>query len=201
MDEYLKLTEIIDWKHHSILEKAKAFSNQRGDVYTISKHCFEWVRDNIKHSRDFCLNPVTCKASEVLKHLTGYCYAKNHLLVALLRANSIPSGFCYQRLSRDDNGPPFVLHGLTAIYLSKIGWYRVDPRGNKEGVNAQFEPPKEHLAFHINLEGEADLPEVWSDPLPVIVNLLQNSKTYNQVWENLPDVEIIHELTKRWGRY
>lgn len=25
-------------------------------------------------------NPVTCRASEVLVHGTGYCYAKSHLL-------------------------------------------------------------------------------------------------------------------------
>ncbi|WP_338430147.1 transglutaminase domain-containing protein [Synechococcus elongatus] len=37
----------------------------------------------------------------MLEYRTGYCYAKSHLLVALLRACSIPAGFCYQRLSFD----------------------------------------------------------------------------------------------------
>jgi len=39
------------------------------------------------------MNPVTCKASDVLIYGTGYCYAKSHLLAALLRANAIPAGF------------------------------------------------------------------------------------------------------------
>lgn len=34
-------------------------------------------------------------ASDVLKHRTGYCYSKNHLLAALLRVNKIPTGLCY----------------------------------------------------------------------------------------------------------
>lgn len=195
MKEYLKSTEVIDWKHPYVSEKAKSLSQQGRDVYSIAKYCFEWVRDNIKHSYDFSQNPVTCKASEVLEHCTGFCFAKSHLLVALLRANSIPSGLCYQRLSRDDNGPPFTLHGLVAVYLPEVGWYRIDPRGNRDGIDAQFAPPKEKLAFHIKFKGEADLPEIWSDPLSIVVNSLRNYHSYEQVWENLPDIEIIHELT------
>jgi len=75
------------------------------------------------------MNPVTLKASEVLENKTGFCYAKSHLLAAFLRANRIPSGLCYQRLSVYENGPPFCLHGLNAVFLPGIGWYRIDARG------------------------------------------------------------------------
>jgi transglutaminase-like putative cysteine protease len=98
------------------------------------------------------------------------------LLAALLRANSIPSGFCYQRLSRDDNGAPFVLHGLNAVYLPETGWYRIDARGNKEGVKAQFTPPKEQLAFAVNIDGEIDFPQILSGPLPIVIEVLKNIK-------------------------
>ncbi|MGR9116882.1 MAG: transglutaminase-like domain-containing protein, partial [Gammaproteobacteria bacterium] len=144
----------------------------------------------IKHSNDFKLNPVTCKASDVLKYKTGYCYAKSHLLAALLRANGIPAGLCYQRLTIENNKPPFCLHGLNAVHLPEIGWYRIDARGNKEGVEANFTPPKENLAFPIMVEGEADFPEIWSEPLPDVVSILDQSKTYEEVANNLPDVEI-----------
>ncbi|MEZ0154964.1 MAG: transglutaminase family protein [Candidatus Reddybacter sp.] len=49
------------------------------------------MRDQISHSLDSQQNPVTYRASSVLEYGTGYCYAKSHLLVALLRANSIPA--------------------------------------------------------------------------------------------------------------
>jgi transglutaminase-like putative cysteine protease len=38
--------------------------------------------------------------------------------------------------------PPFCLHGLNAVYLEDFGWYRIDARGNKTGVAAQFTPPQ-----------------------------------------------------------
>jgi len=43
---------------------------------------------------------VTCSASEVLREGTGICFAKSHLLAALLRAVGIPAGLCYQVYQR-----------------------------------------------------------------------------------------------------
>ncbi|MCG8038799.1 MAG: transglutaminase family protein [Candidatus Thiodiazotropha taylori] len=190
MKEYLASTDLIDWKHPDILRKAKALSQGLGDQAAIAKACFEFVRDKIKHSNDFKLNPVTCKASDVLKHKTGYCYAKSHLLAALLRANGIPAGLCYQRLTIEDDKPPFCLHGLNAVYLREFGWYRIDARGNKEGVEAQFTPPREQLAFPVVVQGEADFSEVWSEPLMEVVRVLTESETYQEVADNLPDIDI-----------
>ena len=167
MQEYLHSTEIIDWEHPKIQKLAKELALEAEGPVEITKRCFEWVRDEIYHSHDYCLNPITLKASEVLEAGTGYCYAKSHLLAALLRANGIPTGLCYQRLSRDENGEPFCLHGLNAVYLPDIGWYRIDARGNKKSVNAQYAPPEEILAYEIKVEGEADLPEIWADPYPL----------------------------------
>ena len=193
MQDYLRATEIIDWDHPDVLKKAKEISGNLKNPVEISRLCFEWVRDEILHSYDHKMDPVTLKASEVLEHRTGYCYAKSHLLAALLRANSIPAGLCYQRLSRDDNGAPFCLHGLNAVYLPGTGWYRIDARGNKKGVDARFTPPIEQLAFDIKLRDEADLPEIWPDPLPVVVKVLEKYTGYQDVFENLPDIPLIQK--------
>ena len=190
MNIYLQLSEFIDWQSSNIVSKAKELSHGLSTPEDITRRCFEFVRDEIKHSCDFKLNPVTCKASDVLKHGTGYCYAKSHLLAALLRANKIPAGLCYQRLSMSDTAS-FCLHGLNAVYLEKFGWYRVDARGNKHDVTADFCPPVEKLAYPITIQGEADLPEIWSEPLPVIIEVLQKAKTFQDVADNLPDVELI----------
>ena len=136
---------------------------------------------------------MTCSASEVLREGSGYCYAKSHLLAALLRANGIPAGLCYQRLSRDGKGEPHSLHGLNAVHLPEFGWYRVDPRGNREGVDARFTPPVEHLAFSVSLPGEADLPEIWADPLPVVVETLRTHETVDALWEHLPDITLLKQ--------
>jgi transglutaminase-like putative cysteine protease len=191
MDKYLASSDVINWEHPDILAKAGELSGESNDSTMVAKACFEYVRDEIKHSGDFELNPVTCRASDVLKHKTGYCYARTHLLAALLRANKIPAGLCYQRLTIADNKPPFCLHGLNAVYLPEYGWYRVDARGNKSGVDTAFSPPIEKLAYSVTTEGEANLPEIWPQPIPDVVRVLEGSSDYLEVAENLPDIELL----------
>jgi len=189
MDQYLKSTEIIDWEHPGIVQCAKDVTASHSNALSASQACFEWVRDRISHSGD-CNAPVTtCSASEVLKQGTGWCFSKSHLLAALLRANKIPAGICYQRLRYDDNG--FTLHGFNAVYLPEFGWYRIDARGNKLGVDAQFCPPEEKLAFLPELDGEVTLPEIWPDPVPVVVKCLKNNDGWEKVVANLPDNDLI----------
>ncbi len=189
--EYQKNTTIINWKHPEIIKLAKELFKNCTSEHDFILKSFEYVRDQIKHSWDYKENPVTCIASEVLEFKTGYCYAKSHLLAALLRTQKISTGFCYQRLSLNDNGAPYSLHGLNAVYLSGFGWYRIDARGNKQGVNAQFSPPNEHLAFTPIDKYEKDLPEIWSDPLPVVIDALIKYKNIKDLHANLPDIQLI----------
>jgi transglutaminase-like putative cysteine protease len=186
MDQYLSSTEIIDWKYPAILSKAESLA---GDSLTdTARRCFEFVRDEILHSYDHRLNPVTCRASEVLQYGTGYCYAKSHLLAALLRASGIPAGMCYQRLGGYGAPGSYCLHGLNAVYLPNVGWYRIDARGNKPTINAHFSPPVEQLAFLISDRGESDIPGIWSDPLPAVVEALWAHATYDTLADHLPDL-------------
>ncbi|WP_321404387.1 transglutaminase family protein [Maridesulfovibrio sp.] len=191
MKQYLKCSKYIDYSDSGVLRLLESLELSGLEDEYVAKKCFEWVRDNIKHSADYKMNPVTCKASDVLRHRTGYCFAKSHLLVALLRASEIPAGLCYQRLSLAGGGAPFCLHGFVAVHLNKYGWYRIDPRGNKAGVDAQFNPPIEQLAFTTLLKEEAVLPEIWPEPHPLVVQVLEKYNTYDAVYENLPDIEII----------
>ncbi|MFN3153046.1 transglutaminase-like domain-containing protein [Bremerella sp.] len=191
MHQYLESSEHIDWNAPEVSSKAKSLAFGAVAPENVAENCFVFVRDQIKHSWDYECNPVTCKASEVLKYGTGYCYAKSHLLAALLRANGIPAGLCYQRLTISNDRPPYCLHGLNAVYLKDHGWYRLDARGNKEGVSAEFCPPVERLAFPIVSVGEADLPEIWASPIEPVIELLQTRKTYQEVANNLPDIELL----------
>jgi hypothetical protein len=190
MKAFLEATPIIDFDNPAITALAKSLLTKT-ESETI-KNCFEWVRDNIKHSGEFKLNPVTYKASDVLKHKTGFCFAKSHLLASLLRSNDIPTGFCYQCLSMDALGAPFCLHGLNAVFLKDLNaWYRLDPRGNNTQVNAQFCPPKEQLAFPVNLKKETDYFEVCAEPLPEVISLLKTSMTYEDVFDQLPSTAMV----------
>src|SRR5690349_4342018 len=159
MKPYLDRSEVIDHDHPQVAAKAAELAARCDSRTAVAQRCFEFVRDAILHSADHQRDPVTCKASEVLQHGTGYCYAKSHLLAALLRANGIPAGLCYQRLLVEPDAPggtACCLHGLNAVHLGQHGWYRVDPRGNKPGVAAEFCPPLERLAFPVVGVAERD---------------------------------------------
>ena len=58
-------------------------------------------------------------------------------------------------------------------------------------MDAQFTPPVERLAFPVRLAGQADLPEVWVEPLPVVVAALRSHDTYEALAAGLPDVPVI----------
>ena len=185
--EFLDSTDVVDWYHPDVCRTAWLLASGTRDPQRVARRCFEWVRDEIEHSIDFGRSEVTCRASQVLAHGTGFCYAKSHLLAALLRARGIPAGFCYQRLSINGDGPPFSLHGLNAVLLPDHGWYRIDARGNRADVDAQFTPPVERLAFALEHEGEEDLPGIYAEPLDVVVAALTRYDSVRVVYATLPD--------------
>ena len=85
MNTYLSPGTYIDSDHPEVAQKAAGLADGCVSKDDIVKRCFEFVRDEIAHSRDHQHSVVTCKASDVLREGTGYCYAKSHLLAALLR--------------------------------------------------------------------------------------------------------------------
>lgn len=191
LDAYLAASEYIDFDHPLVLAKAAELAEGAQSEHELVDRCFRFVRDRIEHSWDHRRNPVTRRASEALVHGTGYCYAKSHLLAALLRANGVPAGLCYQRLSVGESGPPYCLHGLNAVWLSHHGWYRIDARGNKPGVSAEFAPPVERLAFHVREGEERDFSEVLPTPLDVVIRALEAYDDVADVIEHLPDATSI----------
>lgn len=189
---YLQSSEVIDFEQaegEKIRKTADEIWECSKDEVAYIKNTFEYVRDKIGHSRDIRGNIVTCKASEVLAAREGICLAKSHLLAALLRYKGVPTGFCYQRLILNDKTAPYlILHGLNGVYIESLNkWIRLDARGNKPGVDAQFSLYKEQIAFPIRPEkGEEDIPIVFAVPDENVVKALTEYKTLEDLWVNLP---------------
>lgn len=187
MHEFLHPTAIIDSTHPAIVAAAAEIAGAAIDDEEIARRCFEWVRDSVRHSSDHPIPTVTCTASDVLRHRVGFCYAKSHLLAALLRARGIPAALCYQRLALDDTASSFCLHGLVAVHLQRHGWYRIDPRGDKPGISSGFTPPVERLPYPLNLPGERDVPGRFPDAMACVVATLRHYPTAAEVRAHLPD--------------
>ncbi|MCG9890907.1 MAG: hypothetical protein MH252_07515 [Thermosynechococcaceae cyanobacterium MS004] len=49
MEEYLKVSEVINWQHPEVMEYAKQIASGFKTPMAIAKACFEWVRDEIYH--------------------------------------------------------------------------------------------------------------------------------------------------------
>lgn len=190
LKDYLQETDIIDCSHPSIINAGRKLFGQGQSDLEKSKTAFEFVRDCIHHSWDIQHTRVTCIASDVLKWKEGICYAKSHLLAALLRSQGIPAGFCYQRLMLFDTPEKgYCLHALNAIFIRQLHkWIRLDARGNKKGIDAQFSTDREILAFSVHDRlGEKDYPVIYSHPHPSTVNaLLKNDDALNMYLHHLP---------------
>lgn len=154
-EDYLKeLPPVIQFNSPLMQEKIHFIKSKASRNRERAKLAFEIARDEIAHNFDTKSDTITINAEDVLKNKEGICFAKSHLLVGLLRGMGIPAGFCYQKVLRKgtvESG--HALHGLNAIYLPETGWFRVDPRGNRPGIDAQFITDKEKLAYPIRPEG------------------------------------------------
>ena len=189
VQDYLAYTDIIDFEHPDIKKEATRLAGNSQSSFELLKNTYEFVRDAIYHSADIEGKTVTCKASEVLYAKEGICYAKSHLLAALLRHNGIPTGFCYQVLSSQVTPEaPFVLHGLVAVFLEdEQKWFRLDARGNKKGIDAQFSTTQEKLAYVAHPDkGEEDILTVFVAPDANVIYALTTFKKLDDLWQNLP---------------
>ena len=175
MDRYLGETPLLDVGHPAIQDCANSLVGQGACEYGVVRAAFEFVRDKIAHSWDIQSHRVTASASDVLRHREGICYAKSHLLAALLRARGVPCGLCYQKLTLGDTPETgYCVHALNAVYLSgERRWVRLDARGNKPGIDARFSLTEELLAFPTREHlGEKNYERIYAEPHTAIVRAL-----------------------------
>lgn len=185
LEDYLEETEEVDWSHPSIKKQVTDLSSASLSEEDFVRRAYEFVRDEISHSWDIQSSRITRIASEVLLYKEGICYAKSNLLCAILRCYGIPAGFCYQRLTLGDTPDTgYCLHALNAVYLKALKrWIRLDARGNKPGVQAEFSLAGEKLAFPIREEySEVDYPVIYKRPNAKTMDTLKQNSNGRQMY-------------------
>jgi len=126
-EKYLEYNNIIDYTSKNVSDLAELLFAESENFLDYIKNVYEYVRDRISHSADAGEDVITCSASEVLAAGHGICFAKSHLLAALLRKKGIPCGFCYQRLILDDEtAQVLIYHGLNGVYLDELAQLYVE---------------------------------------------------------------------------
>ncbi|MET8846483.1 transglutaminase family protein [Amycolatopsis sp. NPDC004625] len=168
LSDYLTADAVIDHDHPSIHALIATLHPADDNPTARAEAAFLFVRDEVEHVIDAGDPHVTWRASDVLRERVGICHAKAHLLAALLRAQGIPAGFCYQELS--------ALHGLNAVYLHGR-WSRLDARGNRTGAGGEFSLDAEKLAWPVDAaRGERDHPQIHPAPAAVVVDFLMTAE-------------------------
>lgn len=198
LNDYLECSEVIDCENLEIQEIANKLSRNIKNEIDLIRTVYEFVRDEIRHSSDAGESNVTWKAADVLKYKHGLCFANSHLLAAILRSLDIPTGFCYQKLEFESG---FGLHGLNAVYVKSIHkWIRLDPRGNENGINAQFSLDKEILAYNVNEgKGEFDFPIIYAEPDKKVIEILKSSQDLDEAIGKVTGVNWLQELMRIYG--
>ena len=190
IEDFLVETKYVDFNHPTVKVLAERLKAESSDELLLIEASFLYVRDKIQHSWDAQDKRVTVSASDVLREGVGICWAKANLLAALLRANHIPSGFSYQRLTLGDTvDTGYCIHAMNTVFVSSLNkWIRLDARGNKEGVEAEFSTEEEKLAFHIVSEGEVDYHDNHAEPDIKLMQLLEESEDALDMYlHHLPD--------------
>ncbi|MFF4344648.1 transglutaminase family protein [Kitasatospora sp. NPDC001540] len=185
LSAYLAADEVVDHDHPAIV--ALAAQLRQDDPVRTAEAVFEHVRDRIDHSADIGRWSAAYRASDVLAAGNAICHGKSHLLAALLRANGIPAGLCYQKLD--------VLHGLNGVLLPGTSWWvRLDGRGNRNGADGHFAttPAQERPAWTNDPAlGEHHYTTVYATtPQPLLAALrtaVPNSTGYGYLPREMPD--------------
>ena len=199
IDAYLTHTDVIDVQDQVVQTLITDIRSHADSDLDRAQTAFEYARDRIRHSFDVDGEAVTIRASAVLAQHEGICFAKAHLLAALLRGLGIAAGFCYQRVTR--RGSPesgYALHGLNAVYFRDLHrWVRLDPRGDKPGVHSEFSLGEEKLAYTIHPElDEVDYPYVFADPLQAVVQAMEQSSDCKELFYARPPEISIEDIAR-----
>jgi transglutaminase-like putative cysteine protease len=137
MEEYIRPTYFVDFDTPAVARVAKEIvsASDPDDKTDMAIKMFYFVRDKIPYRVLWGLpTRKYLKASETLSRGFGFCIPKAILLVALARANGIPSRLHYadiinhlasENLQKAMGTKLFVFHGYAELYLDGE-WFKVD---------------------------------------------------------------------------
>jgi len=185
---FLQEDYYVDYSSGIIRSKASELFSENMTDLEKAKAAYSFVRDKISHSFDCDAEIITARASDVLLHKTGICHAKANLLAALLRSQSIPTGFCFEHITlADDDSLGYCVHAFNAVLLNKK-WIKLDARGNKQGVNAEFSDDEPILAYPIRKEyDEYFFDGVFANSHKETMQMLEKAKSLQDIMDNIPE--------------
>jgi transglutaminase-like putative cysteine protease len=188
LEIFLQEDQYIDYSSKTIQNKVIELFTSDMTKIKKTKVAYEFVRDEIPHSFDCNAKIIVAKASDVLLYKTGICHAKANLLAALLRSQGIPTGFCFQHITlAKDDSLGYCVHAFNAVFVNNK-WIKLDARGNKQGVNAQFSTDEPILAYQNRKEfDEYFFDGIFANPHKATMLMLEKAESLQDIMDNIPE--------------
>lgn len=201
LELFLEESYYVDFSAEIIRRTAESLFRGKAADTDKARAAYEFVRDEIPHTFDLYHSiaekdggqgaapvQIAARASEVLRHKHGICHAKANLLAALLRATGIPCGFCFQHITLlDDDSVGYCLHAFNAALLDGR-WIRLDARGNRRGIRAEFSLAGPVLAFPPRPQfDEYFFPGIHHRPDGPTMEMLERADGIRHIMRNIPE--------------
>ncbi|HHU90859.1 MAG TPA: transglutaminase domain-containing protein [Clostridiaceae bacterium] len=187
ISNYLENSDIIDFDHPLVSQTAEQLTYGLKDNLSKAREIYKFTRDHIFNSFEINATSVTRTASEVLDKGHGICFAKSHLLAALMRASDIPAGFCYQILY-DEDFERLIVHGFNGVFIEELDkWFRIDTCLHVDVNDWEFDPFKDSATKTIREEiGEYDDFTIYHVPNKKILKILTAADTLEELIHLIP---------------
>ena len=145
LEEYLSVTDTIDWENDEIKRRASALAQGHTNLFEALVEMASWVEGNIEYNLSTLNAEASLPASSVLETREGVCDEMTSLFISFSRSLGIParfvSGLTYTR--SDLFSDPWQAHGWAEIYIPHSGWVSFDPTFGQYGfVDATHIPLK-----------------------------------------------------------
>ncbi len=120
----------------------------------------------------------------------------------MLRCEGIPCGICFEHLTlSDDDLLGYCIHAYNAVFLDSK-WVRLDARGNKPGVYAQFSLDEPKLAYPPRPQyDEYFIDGIYAKPHMDTMIMLEKATCLQDIMDNIPEYVIekpdVIEIYKR----
>lgn len=124
----------IESDHPEIVALAKVLSQGCTRLIDVVTNTFEWVGNNIEYDCPGRYENGSSSAVWTLKNRVGNCISYSNLMIALLRANGIPTRWVNEFECYEQDNPGYLksietetLHACVEVYFPQVGWVRYDP--------------------------------------------------------------------------
>ena len=161
--EYQTSTFFIDSKSDVVVKLAQKLSKGQTEKTDIAISVFNYVRDNIKYTIDITQydGPDDMTASKTIEKKAGFCIPKSVALVALLRANQLPSRLHFADII-NHRIPPHLLELLKTnvmVLCQENRFIPVEFDGKNDATFKPFDNAGNRFVEYIKDRGVyADLP-------------------------------------------